>query len=409
MANIPCPCRWKTHLGAATLLLALVVPATSRATDLGEAITGGKVLLDWRTRYEFVDQDGFTDHAKAFTTRLRLGYQTGTWHGFFLMGELEDNEALGGEQYNSTANGRTGFPVVADPEDSELNQALIGFTGLPDTVLRFGRQRLTFDNLRFIGNVGWRQLEQTYDGFSATTTTIDKVTATYAYINNVNRIFGENNPDPALADQNTEIHLAHVAVDIPFGKLVGYVHLMEFQDAPGTSHRNIGVRYTGETELSAGVTLLYAGEYADQADYKGGAPTIDAEYGLARIGVTVHGVTVRAGYELLGGDGTSAFQTPLATLHAMNGWADQFLVTPPAGLEDLSLQVEGTVRGIRLLGVYHDFSADAGGADYGTEIDLLVSRRFGKLYTAGLKYAAYSTDGFAQDTDKFWIWGQIKF
>ena len=44
------------------------------------------------------------------------------------------------------------------------------------------------------------------------------------------------------------------------------------------------------------------------------------------------GFALTAGYEELGSDGgVAAFQTPLATLHAFNGWADLFLTTPGDG------------------------------------------------------------------------------
>jgi len=117
-----------------------------------------------------------------------------------------------------------------------------------------------------------------------------------------------------------------------------------------------------------------------------------------------------AGYELLEGDGTYGFSTPLATLHRFNGWADVFLTTPLDGLLDLYLSVVGKVAGIELTAVYHDFSADEGGADYGIELDLLASRDFGELYSVLVKYAGYSADAltaFAGNGDKSIIWIQL--
>ena len=42
-------------------------------------------------------------------------------------------------------------------------QVFLGFDGIPDTPLKVGRQRIILDNARFVGNVGFRQLEQTFD------------------------------------------------------------------------------------------------------------------------------------------------------------------------------------------------------------------------------------------------------
>ena len=59
--------------------------------------------------------------------------------------------------------------------------------------------------------------------------------------------------------------------------------------------------------------------------------------------------------------------------------------------------------------MYRDFQADEGGAEYGSEIDLLAAKKFDKHYTAGIKYASYNADDFAVDTDKLWLWGQLTF
>src|SRR3546814_3293516 len=69
------------------------------------------------------------------------------------------------------------------------------------------------------------------------------------------------------------------------------------------------------------------------------------------------------------GNGVVAFQTPLATLHAFNGWADRFLSTPGNGLEDIYVGVGGKHGQWNWQALWHDFSADRGGADYGTELD----------------------------------------
>ena len=53
------------------------------------------------------------------------------------------------------------------------------------------------------------------------------------------------------------------------------------------------------------------------------------------------GWRIGGGYEVLGADDGAAltsFQTPLATLHKFQGWADKFLTTPPNGIR------EGAVR-----------------------------------------------------------------
>jgi len=180
-------------------------------------------------------------------------------------------------------------------------------------------------------------------------------------------------------------------------------------DAPDASHQDLGLRFSGSHAFSDSTELLYTGEYAKQSDYADGDSIIDADYQLAEFGMTSHAVTFKAGYEVLGGDCAYAFAAPLATLHAHNGWTDKFLLgTPPDGLEDLYFLVTGEVKGWKLLGAYHDFTADEGGKNYGKELRFLVARKFRKFYTASFMYASYSADSWATDTDKFWLTLQFK-
>src|SRR5690606_27958356 len=131
-----------------------------------EALAESKALVDWRLRYEGVDQADFATNADAFTSRLRLGVQTGSIAGTSLLAEgvwLEDML----DDYNSTTNGATEYPVVADPDLVAVNRFAIVNRSLESTVLTFGRQRIIHGNARFVGNVGWRQHEQTFDGARA--------------------------------------------------------------------------------------------------------------------------------------------------------------------------------------------------------------------------------------------------
>ncbi|MFQ5487030.1 MAG: hypothetical protein ACE5ET_01110 [Gammaproteobacteria bacterium] len=96
------------------------------------------------------------------------------------------------------------------------------------------------------------------------------------------------------------------------------------------------------------------------------------------------------------------------TKHAFKGWADMFLSTPGGGLRDLMLSAGGTLEGVKLLAVDHDFSADQGGDDYGSEVDLLAAKEFAKRYQLSMKYADYNADSWKTDTRKLWLWSQLK-
>ena len=107
-------------------------------------------------------------------------------------------------------------------------------------------------------------------------------------------------------------------------------------------------------------------------------------------------------------DGEVGFATPLATVHKFNGWADTFINTPANGLVDTYISVGTKVGPGKLAAIYHDFAADNGSDDYGSELDVVYGMKFGKAYTAGIKYADYSSDGYAVDTQKLWVWFGVK-
>ena len=392
----------------AAMMGAVALPATA-AESLEAAITGGKVGLDLRYRYETVDQTGIAEKATASTLRTRLNYTTDSYNDVSALIEFDDVTAFGTIKYNDAtglATAQTAYPIVADPEGTEVNQALLSYKGLADTTLKLGRQRVIFDNARFIGNVGWRQNEQTYDAFTVANTSLKDTAIVYGYVTNVNTIFGE---ESAKGNIDTKTHLINVGYSgFAAGKITAYGYFLDLINAPTTSNSTLGLRFAGGTKMSDAVKALYSLEYATQSDYKDGASTIDADYNLIELGAEFSSVTAMLGYEVLG-FGTSAFSTPLATLHAFNGWADKFLATPANGLVDTYLSVDGKVADVKLQAVYHDFTADAGGASYGTEIDLLAAKKFGQYYTLLAKYASYSADTFATDTDKMWLMGQAQF
>jgi pimeloyl-ACP methyl ester carboxylesterase len=113
------------------------------------------------------------------------------------------------------------------------------------------------------------------------------------------------------------------------------------------------------------------------------------------------------GLESLEGDqdlAGQAFRTPLATLHGFNGWADMFLATPDAGLEDAFAGLRGKAGAWTWDVLYHDFSAQSGSTDYGTELDLSLSRKLAERYGLLLKAARFEADNAAYtDTTKFWL------
>lgn len=384
---------------ATAIALALAAPSAAMA-----AADGWTANL--RYRHESVSDDAFARDAAADTLRLRLGYSHALDAGFGAGAEIEAVVASD-SRYNSTANGRTGYPVVADPASFELNQAWLRWRGERGGVT-LGRQRLLLDNQRFVGNVGWRQNEQTYDAVVADFAPGGSLSLRYAWLDRVHRVFSDQARDPLARERDLDAHLLNASLKGRAGTLVGYGYWLEDQDVASASTRTLGLRWTGERPAGP-ATFGWTLEAARQRSHAGNPLDVDAGYVLAEPSLSLGGLAWKLGWERLGGDGVAAFQTPLATLHAFNGWADKFLATPADGLADRYASVSGKFGSGRLekkLGwtlAFHDFHADRGNAAYGREWNASLSFPLPAGLVGLVKLADYRSDGFARDTRKVWL------
>ncbi len=248
-----------------------------------DAITGGKLLFNVRPRYEHVEQDGKQYDANALTVRSLLGWQTAVYQKFSATAQIID-VGRANDNYNDTKNGRTQFPVVADPDDTDINQAFIDYTGLPDTRFRLGKQSIKLDNVRFVGNVEFRQIMQVFTGLTVENKSLPKTTLFAAHLERLKNIFGDQ--------KEVNIDMLNGAYQwSPGNNLIGYGY---FHDQPVTasatgfadsSNQILGVRADGAYPLNETLKLLYTAEYAKQNDYADGDSRIDADYVHDGLGV----------------------------------------------------------------------------------------------------------------------------
>jgi len=378
---------------------------------LSKAVGDGKVSLDFRYRFENVDQDGFDKDATANTLRSRITLATAPWGGFSALIEMDDVTNIGSADYNSTENGKTQYPVIADPEGTDINQGYFKYAG-EDFAGILGRQRIVHGNQRFIGGVAWRQNEQTYDSLRGTWDPMEILQLDLAYVNNVSRIFGpEDGANPADLKGDNYFFRADYQM-ARNQKLTGYGYWLDFEAQRGyasdktvdNSGDTYGVEYSGQFGW---FSIIAA--YATQSDAGSSTLNYDANYYLVELGAKFGGVDFKGGYEVLGaGDGVG-FKTPLATLHKFQGWADKFLSTPGDGIEDMYVGVNGNLGPVKLTAIYHDFQAEDSKADFGTEIDLVATWPINKQFSIQTTYAAFDADSIRYtDTDKAWVTLQLK-
>jgi len=403
-----------------------------------------------RPRYEMVDDSTLVGglgsakkfaKANALTARTKLkvtGKLLGVDGLTASVGIISVNN-FGSNEYNwnTSANYDSYFPTlkkyatVMDPQKAILSNAEITYK-VGDTVLHAGRGQVNLDNQRFIGTVGWRQLERSYDTLYIANNSIKNLSVLAAWVYGYQGV-----TDSKTTDTNSVLLNAAYTVAQSL-KITAYDYML------ANIHDTYGLALTGKLNMDA-VKLNYRAEYAAQNDptmeiHKHGADTIDPLTGLWRtkqvdasyynldLGANISGVLAGINYEFLSGTDMNdisgvnkTFTTPLATGHKFNGWADMFLATPNGGLIDANVRLGYKAKGFgKLLAVYHEFNADKNMLDtnglrtddLGSEIDVVYVNKIPGVnnLTGLLKYADYSKAKVAgYDHDKQIFWAQLDY
>jgi len=356
--------------------------------------------LDLRYRFEQVDDDRFSQDAEASTTRIRLSLLSPEWSGWQFGASAHANRHIGSEHFNSTANGRTTYPVVADPDDEGLSQAWIGYRRDKQLDLRIGRQRLLEDNVRFLGNVGFRQLEQTFDAATVRWQPASGWQLDLRWIDRAHRIFGRSNPNDLLAEADLNTWMGTLSRSLDAATVAIYAHRIAYDDR-AASHRNLGFKVTGQLPVDNGIG--YRVELARQDGVRELSDVDGQNYLHLRLEQKLDSWRWFAGHERLEGDGDYSFQTPLATLHAHNGWTDQFLSTPADGLVDSYAGAglgAGEWSGLIKL---HHFESDRDSRRYGNEYGLMIKRALPADLSLEAKWAQFDGRGSRADVAKLWL------
>ena len=99
-----------------------------------------------------------------------------------------------------------------------------------------------------------------------------------------------------------------------------------------------------------------------------------------------------------------AFRFPLGTNHKFQGFADNFLVTPAAGLQDLYFGIGADLPwGIKGAVTYHEFWTDEDGVDLGAELDLVAKKKISPNWSVLVKAGFYDGDNGQPDTSRVWF------
>ena len=387
-------------------------------------------MMDARLRWE--DVDATTKTADAVTLRVRAGFELRhKASGLSFLAEGEGNLGID--------NGYSAFPfantashqyrptlaTIADPQNVALNRLQIAYQS-KRFGLTVGRQRINLDDQRFVGSVGWRQNEQTFDAVRGTVA-YGPLSLDATYAGKQRSIYG-NDGGPRIAYAGQFVFLG-AGLKGQYGAVKGFAYLLDYDKtafanaaARGQldSSQTYGLRATSAPlKLAKGISLAATGSYATQANYGNNARHYKADYWAVEGGLTVKNHTATVGFEELGSDrnatgGAWSVQTPMATLHKFNGWADLFLTTPANGLTDTYAGLAGklpevkAIPGLSYAASYHWYGSAINAQKYGNEFDAQIGFKTSKVNWT-VKYADYAAKGFGANTKKLWLQAEYAF
>ena len=392
-----------------------LVGTSSFAQDESGFSIDPRVSGDLRLRYQGLERDDFTENGEALTLRFVGTFEADIFDKTSFLAEIEGVTALIDDYDDGTA-AQPLLPLIPDPEGLELNRLQIITEVIPQTRLTLGRQRLALDDWRFIGAFPFRQNNQTFEAARLETTAFGPGILDIGYFNKVRRPLGEDNiagvftGDSFFANYNLataigRVSVFHYATELETGPIGPLRHI--------SSSQTTGARVLGRRDW-ANLTLVWEGSYARQSDYSDNPNDYAANYGLAEVTVKPANFELKFRGEILGSDNGQAVQTPLASLHGFQGFADQFLTTPDDGVRDYSAKLQynfgqiGPFTDVKSFARYHWFEADTDGRNYGRELNLSLKARVNKTGFA-LEYADYKAETFSSDTKALFLTTEISF
>ena len=457
-----------------------VAPEPEKEYTLLDSVLEGKPMTSFRLRYEDVSQDGLqpativgttpnptaTQNLKdgeGITLRSLIGWQTSPFHNFSFAAQLIDvsklkddfNDSTNSTLINGASNqpDKVAYAKIVDPDYTGVNQLYMDWTGIKNNRVRLGRQAINLDNVRFVGDIGFRQVMQVFDGISLINKTIPDTEIFLGHMESVRQITTVLRTKGHLDMVNAKYRYS------PTESITGYAYLSNFSNlglgnawfgagtlnngtkqnsAASQSNQVYGLRLDGIHPFNPNLRALYTAEYANQTDFDGGDSRIDAHYYKVGGGVGIDNFSIRADQELLSSNGGKyAFQTPFGTNHLFQGWVDKFLATPKEGIRDSFVTATYRYEDFSFFADYHIIDSDddfytvgsgavKNGSRYGKEWDVAATWNIDKNWVTKVEYGKYTEDdnyaatantantatgnrGRIRDTDKLWLTAMYTF
>ena len=378
--------------------------------------------LEIRPRYEHVeDKNNNLKSADALTVRTVLGLRAKKIFIENLKGCIEATDVSGILRNYSPESSK--YDLVPDPDNTRITQAYLTYT-INKTTFIVGRKFITIDDHRFIGNVGWRQMPQSFGVLAIADKTLPNtdilVAAIYERLGILDKL-------------NTKWHLdkAPLIFDINY-QPVKWLKIKPFAYLITDVHNTYGLKLSGTRKYDS-FSISYVATYAKQTDpYQKDnlsvKPKIDTDYWRLGLNSNIKGFLLGAEYTHFGDKNgkSKGFSTPLATLHKFDGWSDALLKGAANGfdygLNEYKLSAGYTHKQIgKFLISYFIFNSaksQPSGKKVGTEVDVAYIKKLNKYISFLAKAAFYNAkDGYysngnliaKKDINKYWLQIDYKF
>ena len=363
-----------------------------------------------RPRFEYREMDGLKA-SSALTVRARPSLRLGKGAPLSIFAEVEATRALVDDYQSNPLGGpqtkpfNPGYTVIGDPEHEEVNQLYATLNFIEGVGLKVGRQRMVRNNMAFIGHVAWRQTDQTYDAVEFSYRGDSDFSASYAYANRVQRIFGQTSPaDLPLEEFEGDFHFLDASIPTSFGPIAAYfyhIDLDERLELPAPAQNalaNVGESTTIGLSTTQGPLYLEAAYQDGESALQDGS--YEAFYGHVKYTKKVDEVAYFGGIEYW----SDGFKTPLATVHLFNGFADS-VVLQRIGLNNAGGLFEGMFNpylgfstplpgGFVLKGFFHYLADESVSKVYGSEVDAVLVRKISDNASLVVKGAYFMGDEF---------------
>ncbi len=364
------------------------------------ALEHGDPSINFRARQEYAAQKQLTS-AQAYTIKSQLGYQSASFYQHNLSLEMVNVTSLFGQKYNPNADPlkKPNYTIISDPKGTGITKANIYSEYLPNTDIILGRQFLSLDNSRMVGNDTFRQFPTSFDAITIKNNFLDDFEIFYSFVSHINT--SKNNSLNSDGRRKLLANLVNVTwQNFTYGKIVAYIYHNKDLTTLSNSNTTFGTRVTSDQTFKQIFNFDYELETAVQKNncnnlnkysalYLNMAAWKDSEQ-LFKNWL----LTGKIGYELLGSHDTNnpgySFIFPLGTLHGFNGLAEGYSTTPVRGLKDYYASINAEyLECLNLTGAIHIFQFAKGSHDQyaGAETDLSVSFNITKNLIGELVFA----------------------